>query len=137
MGRIVELVIALDVERQLKVLRASSPTLDELPIRPLLGVDDLVRLEIALRRFSEIHRSKRSKALIRAVRRTLDAARARLRERAAADSLRLPTQRGPVRDIQPAARSGLDSVASMAPAPRPPTPVGEHDHETEPLAPRV
>jgi hypothetical protein len=111
MGRIVELVIALDVERQLKVLRASSPTLDELPIKPLRGVDDLVRLEIALRRFSEIHRSKRSKALIRAVRSTLDAARTRLRERAAADSLRIPPQRGPVHDVQPAAGGRPDTLA--------------------------
>lgn len=118
MGRIVELVIALDVERQLKALRASSPTLGELPIAPLRGVDDLVRLEIALRRFSKIHRSKRSKALIRAVRSTLDAARARLRKRAAADGLGLRTPRDPESDVPPAARSGPDSVASLAPAAR-------------------
>jgi hypothetical protein len=73
MGRIVELVVALDVERQLKVLRASSPTLGELPITPLRGVDDLVRLEFALQRFREIHRSRRSKELFRAVRTILDA----------------------------------------------------------------
>jgi hypothetical protein len=108
MGRIVELVVALDVERQLKVLRESSPTLGELPITPLRGVDDLVRLEFALKRFSEIHRSKRSKELIRAVRKTLEAARTRLRERAVADSLGLRTQRGPVPDIQPAQPSGSD-----------------------------
>ena len=118
MGRIVELVIALDVERQLKALRASSPTLGELPITPLRGVDDLVRLEIALRRFSEIHRSKRSKALIRAVRSTLDAARTRLRERAAADGLGRSKQRDPDSDIPPAVRSGPDSVVSLALAAR-------------------
>jgi hypothetical protein len=108
MGRIVELVVALDVERQLKVLRASSPTLGELPITPLRGVDDLVRLEFALQRFREIHRSRRSKELFRAVRTILDAARARLRERAAAGSLGLRTQRGPVGDVQPALSSGPD-----------------------------
>jgi hypothetical protein len=80
MSTILELAVALDVEWRLGLLLARSPALSELPIAPLRSVDDLVRLEIALRRFSEIHRSKRSKALIRAVRRTLDAARARLRE---------------------------------------------------------
>jgi len=100
---IAELVVALDVERQLGVLLGSSPTLSELPIAPLRGVDDLVRLEIALRRFSEVHRSKRSKALIRAVRTSLDAARARLREPVAADSPGLHAQRVPFRDTQQAA----------------------------------
>jgi hypothetical protein len=63
-----ELEIALDVERQLEAPLVSLPSLSELPISPLPGVDDLVRLELALRRFAEIHRCKRSKARIRAVR---------------------------------------------------------------------
>jgi hypothetical protein len=81
-----ELEVALNVERQLEALLASLPSLSELPISPLRGVDDLVRLELAFRRFAEIYRSKRSKARIRAVRMILETARARLREVAKAHS---------------------------------------------------
>ena len=102
MDRSAELEVAVDVERQLEALLVSLPSLSELPIWPLRGVDDLVRLELALRRFAEIHRSKRSKARIRAVRTILDAARARLREVAPADRSELRTHQVPFRDTQPA-----------------------------------
>ena len=102
MDRSAELEVALDVERQLAALLVSLPGLSELPIAPLRGVDDLVRLEIALRRFAEIHRSKRSKARIRAVRTILEATRARLREVAKAGSLGLSAHQVPFRDTQPA-----------------------------------
>jgi len=98
-----ELEVALDVERQLEALLVSVPSLSELPIWPLRGVDDLVRLELALGRFAEIHRSKRSKARIRAVRMILETARARLREVAKAHSLGLPPHQLPFQDTQPAA----------------------------------
>jgi hypothetical protein len=97
-----ELETAADVERQLAELIVSVPSLSELPIAPLRGIGDLVRLEIALQRFAEIHRSKRSKARIRAVRTILEAARARLREAAAADRAELRAHQVPFRDTQPA-----------------------------------
>jgi hypothetical protein len=103
MSSIAELVVALDVERQLGALLADSSGLSELPIAPLRCVDDLVRLELALQRFSEVHRSKRSKALVRAVRTTLDAARARPREPAAADGPGLHAQWRLLSDLEPAA----------------------------------
>ena len=58
-----ELEVALEVERRLASLLVGSPALSELPIAPLRGVSDLVRLELALRRFAEIHRFKRSQVL--------------------------------------------------------------------------
>jgi hypothetical protein len=96
-----EFEVALEVERQLEVLLVSLPSFCELPIWPLRGADDLIRLELALLRFAEIHRSKRSKARIRAVRTILEAARARLRK-ATADRFELlgasaPTPRRPAR----------------------------------------
>jgi hypothetical protein len=100
---IAELVVSLDVERQLGVLLVSSPALSELPIAPLRAVDDLVRLEFALRRFTEVHRSKRSKALIRAVRTILEVARARLREEVAADRTGSRAHKVPLHETQPAA----------------------------------
>jgi hypothetical protein len=74
-----ELQTATDVERQLATLLLNAPSLSELPIAPLRSIDDLVRLEIALHRFAEFHRSKRSKMLVGRVRRILRVARARLR----------------------------------------------------------
>lgn len=103
MSTISELVVALDVEWRLGLLLVRAPTLSELPIAPLRSVDDLVRLEIALRRFSEIHRSKRSKVLIRTVRRTLDAARARLVERRGRSRPRINSAARPLRDTKQAA----------------------------------
>lgn len=85
MGRTVELDAALDVERQLRALLVRAPILCELPIAPLRGVDDLVRLELVLQRFAEVHRSKRSRVLVGRVRRILDEARGRLRVEAAID----------------------------------------------------
>ena len=72
-----ELEVVRDLERQFAALSLSAPSLCELPFAPLRSVDDLVRLELALRRFAEIHRSKRSKLLIGAVRILLQGARAR------------------------------------------------------------
>jgi hypothetical protein len=103
MSSIAELVVALDVERQLGALLADSPVLGELPIAPLRCVDDLVRLELALRHFSKVHRSKRSKALVCAVRKALDAARTRLRERVGADGLALHAQWRLLSNLEPAA----------------------------------
>jgi hypothetical protein len=102
MGTNTELEVASDVERQLAALRVNSPALLELPIARLRGVADLVRLELALRRFAEIHRSKRSRALIRAIKVILRPARYRLRE-AAASSLGSSASQIPFRDTQPAA----------------------------------
>ena len=79
------------------------PKLNELPIAPLRRVHDLVRLELALQRFAEIHRSKRSKVLIRAVRNLLEGARFRLREAAAADGSGLRAHQVPFHDTRPAA----------------------------------
>jgi hypothetical protein len=98
----VELRVVSDVERQLVELRADSPVLSELPIAPLRGIADLVRLELALRRFAQIHRSKRSKALVRAIKATLLTARERLRD-AAAKSYGHSVAHTPFRDTQPAA----------------------------------
>ena len=97
-----ELRVASDVERQLAALRVSSPALLELPIAPLREVSDLVRLELALRRFAEIHRSKRSKALIRAIKAILLTARDRL-QKAAAAGFGASAGQIPFRDTQPAA----------------------------------
>jgi hypothetical protein len=102
MHRSIDLEVALDVERQLAMLAASLPTLAELPIAPLRGVDDLVRLELALPRFAEVHRSKRSKVLIRAVRTILESARANVRKTVPAASQGLGTYQVPFRDTQPA-----------------------------------
>jgi hypothetical protein len=102
MRRSVDLEVALDIERQLAVLATSLPKLGELPIAPLRGVSDLVRLELALPRFAEIHRSKRSKVLIRAVRKILESARADLRRIAAVPSPGLGAHQVPFRDTQPA-----------------------------------
>lgn len=63
-----ELEITLDLERRLAALSVSAPVLCELPIAPLRGVNDLVRLELALRRFAEIHRSTKHKLLLGTVR---------------------------------------------------------------------
>jgi hypothetical protein len=98
-----ELEVASDVERQLERLRVVSPILSELPIAPLHGLADLVRLELALRRFAEIHRSKQSKALIRAIGTILRAARCALRDGAPAASFGSGAHQTPLRDTQPAA----------------------------------
>jgi len=98
-----ELEVARDLERQLATLSLRAPSLCELPFAPLRSVDDLVRLELALRRFAEIHRSKRSKLLIGAVRILLQGARARLREAAPVNRVALRTHQIPFRDTQPAA----------------------------------
>jgi hypothetical protein len=74
----VEAQVATNVERQLGTLLLSAPTLSELPIAPLRDISDLIRLEIALKRFAEMHRSKQSKMLVGRVRRILGAARNRL-----------------------------------------------------------
>lgn len=102
MHRSADLEVALDVERQLSMLVMSLPKLAELPIAPLRGVDDLVRLELALPRFAEIHRSKRSKVLLRAVRTILESARANLRRTVPAASQGSEAYRTPFRDTQPA-----------------------------------
>ena len=74
-----EAEIARDVEHELARLVIRSPRLAELPITPLFDVNDLVRLELALERFAQVHRSGRSKRLVEAVRTILSVARARLR----------------------------------------------------------
>ena len=102
MDPIAELEVALDVERQLAELRYSLPKLGELPIWPLRDIDDLVRLELMLRRFAKIHRSRRSKALVREVRTILEAARARLRGAGSGDSSTIRVHHVPFRDTQPA-----------------------------------
>jgi hypothetical protein len=98
----VELEVARDVEHQLAALHVDSPVLSELPIAPLRGVADLVRLELSLRRFVEIHRSRRSRALIREIKAILRPARYRLREAAVA-SLGSSAPQIPFPDTQPAA----------------------------------
>jgi hypothetical protein len=98
-----ELEIVRELERQLAALSLRAPSLCELPFAPLRGVDDLVRLELALPRFAEIHRSKRSKLLIGAVRILLQGARARLREVPPVNRVALRTHQVPFRDTQPAA----------------------------------
>lgn len=103
MDKIAEQEVARDVELQLRALVARLPKLSKLPIAPLRGVDDLVRLELALRRFAEVHRSKRSKLLISAVRLLLDDARSRLRKVAAVGGEGWRAHQIPFRDTQPAA----------------------------------
>ena len=98
-----ELEVVRDLERQFAALSLRTPSLCELPFAPLRSVDDLVRLELALRRFAEIHRSKRSKLLIGAVRILLQGARARLREMAPVSRVAMRTHQVPFRDTQPAA----------------------------------
>ena len=71
--------IARDVEHDLARLVIRSPRLAELPITPLFDVNDLVRLELALDRFAQIHRSGRSRRLVESVRAILSVARTRLR----------------------------------------------------------
>jgi hypothetical protein len=97
-----ELEIILDLERQFTTLLVSTPRLGELPIAPLRGVEDLVRLELALRRFARLHRSRRSKLLVGSVRLLLDGARSRLRAAAAPDRVDLRTHLVAFRDTQPA-----------------------------------
>lgn len=75
----IETRIARDVEKHLSRLLTSSPKLAQLPIAPLFSVSDLIRLEIALERFAQLHSSARSKRLVEAVRTILSVARARLR----------------------------------------------------------
>jgi hypothetical protein len=75
----IEVKVARDVERQLARLRDRSPKLAELPITALLSIDDLVRLELALECFAQVHISSRSKRLVETVRGILSVARTRLR----------------------------------------------------------
>ena len=103
MKSILELEVARDIERQLVALLARLPKLSELPIAPLRGVDDLVRLELALKNFAQIHRSKRSKLMISAVRILLEGARTRLREVVAVKAEGSRAHQVPFRDTQPAA----------------------------------
>lgn len=79
MDRRIETRIARDVEKHLSRLLASSPKLAELPITQLFGASDLIRLELALERFAQMHTSKRSTRLVEAVRTILAVARTRLR----------------------------------------------------------
>lgn len=81
-------------------LSLSAPTLCELPIAPLRGADDLVRLELALRRFAEIHRSTSSKLLLGSVRIMLERACFRIREMTAVERLELRAPEVPFRDIE-------------------------------------
>jgi hypothetical protein len=97
-----ELEIILDLERQFTTLLVTIPRLSELPIAPLRGVGDLVRLELALRRFARIHRSRRSKLLVGSARVLLDGARSRLRAAAAADRFDHRARLVAFRDTQPA-----------------------------------
>lgn len=73
-----EAKIARDAEDQLARLVIRAPRLAELPITPLFGTDDLVRLELALQRFAQVHRSHRSRRLVESVREVLSVARTRL-----------------------------------------------------------
>jgi hypothetical protein len=75
----IETRIARDVEKHLARLLVRSPKLSELPITPLFGANDLIRLELALKRFAQVHTSERSKRLIEAVGTILSVARTRLR----------------------------------------------------------
>ena len=74
-----EAKIARDVEHELARLVIRSPRLAELPITPLFDVNDLIRLELALDRFAQAHRSRRSRRLVESVRAILSVARTRLR----------------------------------------------------------
>jgi len=75
----IESKVAQDVERQLARLLVRSPKLAELPITALFSINDLVRLELALDRFAQVHISSRSKRLVDTVRGILSVARTRLR----------------------------------------------------------
>jgi hypothetical protein len=75
MDRALEAEIARDVEHELARLVIRSPRLAELPITPLFDVTDLVRLEFALDRFVQVHRSERSRRLVESVRTILSVAR--------------------------------------------------------------
>lgn len=66
--------------RPLLARTAKSRQHGELPVAPLRGLHDLVRLESALQRFRELHRSEESAAPVRAAQKTLGAARARIRK---------------------------------------------------------
>lgn len=79
MDATIETKVARDVEQELARLVIRSPKLAELPITPLFDVDDLVRLELALERFAQVHRSKRSRRLVDSVRTILSVGRTRLR----------------------------------------------------------
>jgi hypothetical protein len=79
MDATIEAMVARDVEQELARLVIRSPKLAELPITPLFDVTDLVRLELALERFAQRHRSGRSRRLVDAVRTILGVARTRLR----------------------------------------------------------
>jgi hypothetical protein len=94
--------VAGDVERQLSELRTTSPSLSELPITPLRGLPDLVRLELALRQFAEIHRSGRNKALIRTIKSILSVARERLLGTTAVSGSGLQAEETAFPDTQPA-----------------------------------
>jgi hypothetical protein len=99
MGIAIERDVALEIEKQLAALRVDSPCLAQLPIAPLRGVADLVRLELALPRFAATRNSKRDKVLISGVRMLLGEARAKLRaERSANVEGSTPTQ---IRDSKP------------------------------------
>ena len=74
-----ETKIARDVEVQLARLVIHSPKLAELPIAPLIEMGDLIRLELALGQFAQVHHSGHSRRLILAVRTILCVARTRLR----------------------------------------------------------
>jgi hypothetical protein len=67
------------LEDQLARLVICSPKLAELPITPLFGGHEPIHLEIALARFSHVHRSEQSRQLVAAVRTLLGVARARVR----------------------------------------------------------
>lgn len=96
--------VAGAVEWQLLELLSSAPKLAELPIAPLHGLNDLARLELALRQFADIHRSRQSKSLIRKVQAILCAARARLRADApVSHSSGMSAQQVSYPDTQPAA----------------------------------
>jgi hypothetical protein len=74
--------VAHDVEQELAELLVSSPRLAQLPIAPLRGIADLVRLELALRLFADNSRDERGGRLVREVEVILWRARSRLREAA-------------------------------------------------------
>ena len=79
MDATIETKVARDVEHQLARLLIRSAKVAELPITPLFDVNDLIRLELALEQFAQVHRSGRSKRLVEAVRTILSVARTRLR----------------------------------------------------------
>jgi hypothetical protein len=79
MDATIETKVARGVQHQLARLAIRSAKLAELPITPLFDVNDLIRLELALEQFAQVHRSGRSKRLVEAVRAILSVARTRLR----------------------------------------------------------